>query len=142
MIGNPWRDTFNSWLRIALMDKQKLTYTTIEEYISSCSKEIQPKLRELHKNIKALAPTAEEKISYGMPAYMLNGPLVYFGVHTHHIGFYPTGSGVEAFKKELKDYKFSKGAIQFPLDQPLPLELVKRIVKFRVEHNSRKGKRT
>lgn len=77
-------------------------------------------------------------MSYGMPAYRLNGILVYFAAYENHIGFYPTSSGIEAFKHELGDFKWSKGAIQFPLDKPLPSKLVTRIVKFRVKEDLEK----
>lgn len=76
-----------------------------------------------------------------MPAFTLNGILVYFAAFKNHIGFYPTSSGIEAFKHELKDYKFSKGSVQFPLDKPLPIELISRIVKFKVEENLNKPKK-
>ncbi len=108
----------------------------IDEYISGSPNDIQEKLKELRETIKKAAPGAEEKISYGMPAFTLNGILVYFAAQTRHIGFYPTSSGVKAFIQELGSYKTSKGAIQFPLDRPLPLELIARIVKFRVRENT------
>ncbi len=108
----------------------------IDEYITGCPEDIQGKLTELRETIKKAAPGAEEKISYQMPAFTLNGILVYFAAQTRHIGFYPTSSGVKAFIKELGNYKTSKGAIQFPLDKTLPLELIARIVKFRVLENS------
>ena len=95
---------------------------------------------ELRATIRKAAPGAEEKISYRMPAFNLNGILVYFAAQTRHIGFYPTSSGVTAFKEELGDYKSSKGAIQFPIDRPLPLELITRIVKFRVRENTERAK--
>ncbi len=112
----------------------------IDEYIAGCPEHVREKLMELRATIRKAAPGAEEKISYRMPAFNLNGILVYFAAQTRHIGFYPTSSGVTAFKEELGDYKSSKGAIQFPLDQPLPLELITRIVKFRVRENSERLK--
>ncbi len=108
----------------------------IDEYIAGCPEDIQGKLKELRATIKKAAPGAEEKISYHMPAFNLNGILVYFAAQSRHIGFYPTSSGVTAFKKEITGYKTSKGAIQFPLDKPIPHELVARIVKFRVRENA------
>lgn len=108
----------------------------IDEYIAGCPEHVQEKLHELRATIIKAAPSAEEKISYRMPAFTLNGILVYFAAQTSHIGFYPTSSGVTAFKQEITGYKSSKGAIQFPLDKPLPLELITRIVKFRVKENS------
>jgi uncharacterized protein YdhG (YjbR/CyaY superfamily) len=88
--------------------------------------------------IKETAPKAEERISYQMPGYYLNGMLVWFGAHQNHIGFYPTGAGIEAFKEQLKGYKFSKGVVQFPLDQPIPYDLIRKIVEFRIEANEKK----
>jgi uncharacterized protein YdhG (YjbR/CyaY superfamily) len=111
-----------------------------DEYIASFPKEIQTKLQQFRGVVKDAAPQAEEVISYGIPAFRLNGMLVWFAAHTHHIGFYPRGSGIEDFKEELSSYKVSKGTVQFPFDRPLPLELIKKIVKFRVEENLRKVK--
>jgi uncharacterized protein YdhG (YjbR/CyaY superfamily) len=90
--------------------------------------------------IKAAAPEAEEKISYQMPAFAQNGILVYFAAHKNHIGFYPTSSGIEKFKDELSAYENSKGAIRFPIDEPIPYELVKKIVAFRLQENLNKVK--
>jgi uncharacterized protein YdhG (YjbR/CyaY superfamily) len=108
---------------------------TVDEYIESFPKEIQATLRELRQAIKEAAPQAEETISYQMPAFKQNGILVYFAAFKKHIGFFPTASGVEAFKDKLSAYETSKGTIRFPTDQPLPLELVKEIVRFRVKEN-------
>jgi uncharacterized protein YdhG (YjbR/CyaY superfamily) len=116
------------------------TYRTIDEYIANCPKEVQPKLQELRKIIKAAAPDSEEKISYQMPAFFQNGVLVYFGVAKNHIGFYPTGIGVEAFKDELLGYVTTKGSIHLPMDKPLPKELIKKIVKFKIAENLKKKK--
>ena len=107
----------------------------IDEYIATFPAELQKRLRDLRSTIKAAAPNAEEKISYGMPTFFLNGNLVHFAAFKTHIGFYPTPSGIEAFKKELSIYKGAKGSVQFPLDQPLPLKLIVKIVKFRVAEN-------
>lgn len=93
---------------------------------------------ELRRLIQEAAPGATERISYQMPAYYLKGNLVYFGAHTKHIGFYPTSSGIAKFSRELTNYKHSKGAVQFPLDEPLPGALIQRIVRFRVEENMNK----
>jgi len=112
--------------------------TTIDEYISQCPKDVQPMLLKIRAVIKDSAPGAVERISYQMPAFYLNGSLVWFGAHPHHIGFYPTGSGIEAFKAEISAYKWSKGAVQFPLDEPIPYELISKIVKFRVAENLKK----
>lgn len=95
-------------------------------------------LEKLRQTIRTAAPDATEKISYRIPTFYLNGNLVHFAAFKHHIGFYPTSSGVSAFQDELSKYKTSKGAIQFPLDKPLPLELVKKIVGFRVTENLKK----
>ncbi len=120
------------------MESEKKTYASIDEYVKDFPPEIQKKLEELRALIKSIAPEAKEKISYQMPAFTLNGNLVYFAAFKKHIGFYPAPSGTEAFKEELKAYKSSKGAVQFPLDKPLPLELIGRIVKYRVEENLKK----
>lgn len=121
------------------MLENKITYKSIDEYISQFSPEIQEILITLRKVIKDSAPGAEEKISYQMPAFVLHGNLVYFAVHKNHIGFYPTPSGIDAFINELSEYKGSKGAVQFPIGRPLPYELISRIVKFRVNENIKKA---
>jgi uncharacterized protein YdhG (YjbR/CyaY superfamily) len=112
----------------------------IDEYICGFPTENQKLLQQIRATIKKTAPKAEEVISYGMPAYKLGDILVYFASHKNHIGFYPTASGIEAFKKELSRYKWSKGAVQFPLAKPLPLGLITKIVKFRVKENLQKAK--
>lgn len=114
--------------------------TSMDEYIAGLPKNIQKLLEEIRATIKAAAPGAEETINYGIPTFTLNGNLVHFAAFKNHIGFYPTPSGIEAFKKELSIYEGAKGSVQFPLDKPLPLDLVTRIVKFRVEENSEKVK--
>lgn len=111
---------------------------TIDDYLSICPVAIRNTLIELRNTIKKAAPDSEEKISYQMPAFFLNGPLVYFSAQKGHIGFYPTPSGVEAFKEELSEYVTSKGAVRFPYEKPLPLKLISEIVKFRVIENSEK----
>ncbi len=116
------------------MDPQG-SYTTIDEYIALFPAQVQAKLNELRATIKAAAPEASEKISYALPTFFLKGNLVHFGAHANHIGFYPTPSGMDHFQPELSVYKTAKGSAQFPLDQPLPLDLVTRIVKFRVAEN-------
>ncbi len=112
----------------------------IDEYISSFPKETQKILKQLRLTIKEAAPQADEVISYAMPAFKLNGMLVWFAAHTNHIGFYPRASGIEAFKKELSIYKGAKGSVQFPLDKPLPIGLITKIVKFRVAENLQQTK--
>jgi uncharacterized protein YdhG (YjbR/CyaY superfamily) len=110
-------------------------FKTIDEYIESFPKDIQVILGELRQAIREAAPHSEETISYQMPAFRQNGILVYFAVFKSHIGFFPTASGVSAFKEKLSDYETSKGTIRFPLDKPLPLDLIKEIVHFRVKEN-------
>lgn len=113
---------------------------TIDEYIAGYPKEVQVLLEKMRAIIKKAAPKAVEKISYGIPTFTLEKNLVHFGGFKNHIGFYPGAAGVEAFKKELSAYTFSKGAIQFPTDKPLPSGLITQIVKFRVLQNLEKAK--
>lgn len=120
------------------MDPTK-TYNTIDEYIALFPDDVQKKLRELRAVIKAAAPDAGEKISYQMPAFTLHGNLVYFAAFKNHIGFYPAPRGIEEFKDELSAYKGAKGSAQFPLDQPIPYDLISKIVKFRVKENLEKA---
>jgi uncharacterized protein YdhG (YjbR/CyaY superfamily) len=117
------------------MDTSKTTFKNIDEYIALFPKEIQLPLQQMRVTIKAAAPDAVEKISYQMPTFFLNGNLVHFAAFKSHIGFYPVPTGIEKFKKELSAYKTTKGAVQFPLDKPLPLALITKIVKFRVAEN-------
>jgi len=121
------------------MADEKAGFTSIDEYIVSFPEPIQERLQSIRATVKAAAPDATEKISYQMPTFFLNGNLVYFGVSKNHIGFYPTPAAIEAFKDELSVYKGAKGSVQLPFDQPLPLELISRIVKFRVEANLKKA---
>ena len=121
------------------MDNDQAGFSSIDEYIAQCPTELQGKLQELRATIRAAAPQARERISYRMPAFAVNGDLVFFAVFKNHIGFYPTGSGVEAFKQELSAYKGSKGSVHFPLDQPIPLDLVTRIVKYRLSEDAKKA---
>ena len=122
------------------MDR-KPHYTSIDEYILSFPRDVQKKLTQLRRLIRQVAPDAEERISYQMPAFFLNGILVWFAAHAKHIGFYPKASGIARFKRELSGYKNAKGSVQFPLDEPLPAELIKRIVAFRVAENGRRKSR-
>lgn len=117
------------------MKGEKVGFVSIDQYIATFPEETQKILQELRATIKAAAPGAEEKISYQMPAFALKGNLVYFAALKNHIGFYPTPSGITAFKDELAKYEGSKGAVKFPIDKPLPLKLIKKIVKFRVAEN-------
>lgn len=114
------------------------TYANIDEYIQEFPSDVQVLLEKIRKSITKAAPEATEAISYGIPTFKLNGNLVHFGGFAHHIGFFPGAEAVEVFAKELTAYKTSKGTIQFPLDVPLPLKLVTKIVKFRVEQNKKK----
>ncbi|AIQ74897.1 MULTISPECIES: DUF1801 domain-containing protein [Paenibacillus] len=120
------------------MDESKITYESIDAYISGFSLEVQEILNTLRKVIKEAAPEAEEKISYQMPTFALHGNLVHFAAYPKHIGFYPTPSGINAFKDELSGYKGAKGSVQFPIDKPMPYELISKIVTFRVSENLKK----
>ncbi len=122
------------------MDNKKSSINSIDDYIATFPKDIQKILKELQSTIKAAAPDAEEKISYQMPTFFLNGNLVHFAAFKKHIGFYPTPSGIEAFQKELSVYDGAKGSVQFPIDEPMPLKLISRIVKFRAAENIKKAK--
>ena len=121
------------------MDNDKVRFSSIDEYIATFPEEIQTTLQEIRKTVKAAAPDAEEKISYQMPTFFLKGNLVHFAAFKNHIGFYPTPSGVEAFKEEIARYQGAKGSIRFPLDEPMPLDLITRIVKMRVAENLKKA---
>lgn len=119
----------------------KIKFDDVEEYVSIFPEEIRELLQSIRTAIKEAAPEAEEVISYNMPAYKYYGILVYFAAYKNHIGFYPGSSLItEVFKKDLVKYKTSKGTIQFPPDQQLPLKLIKKIVKFRVRYNLDKAK--
>ena len=108
---------------------------TIEKYIYSAPAELQERLWQLHKTIKAAAPGATEALKWSMPAYSYQKILVTFAVFKNHTGFYPMPSAIKAFKKELTKYKTAEGSVQFPHDKPLPLALIKKIVKFRVKES-------
>ncbi len=108
----------------------------VDEYIAGFPPATRRVLEEIRALIRASAPGATEKISYRMPTFVLNRHLVYFAGYDRHVGFYPTGSGIEAFKDELEPYKSGKGSVQFPLGQPLPADLIRRIVEFRVRENT------
>ena len=118
--------------------KKSIT-TDVDSYIAAYPPKVQKMLKQMRAVIKKTAPQAEESISYMMPAYKLHGPLVYFGGYEKHIGFYPTGSGIVPFEREISSYKYSKGAVQFPLEQALPMELIEKMVKFRVKENLAKA---
>ncbi len=120
------------------MDNNKIRFTSIDEYIATFPEDIQEKLSELREVIKAAAPEAKEKISYQMPTLYQNGNLIHFAAFRNHIGIYPTPNGIEAFSDELSKYEGGKGSKRFPLNEPLPLDLISRIVKFRVAENLKK----
>lgn len=114
---------------------------TIDDYIQQASDDVQEILQKLRIVIHEEAPEAKEAISYQMPTFVLNGNLVHFAAFKNHIGFYPVPSGITAFQQELAPYKQVKGSVQFPLDQPMPYDLIRRIVRFRVAENLGKAKR-
>lgn len=113
---------------------------TIDEYLKPFSPEVKALLEKMRQTIHEAAPEATEAMAYGIPTFKLNGNLVHFGGYKTHIGFYPAPSGIEAFKAELEQYGAGKGTIQFPLDKPIPWDLVTRVVKYRVEQNLAKKK--
>ena len=120
-----------------LSTKQK--FQTIDEYIKTFPKDIQKILESVRQAIKNTAPEADETINYQIPTFKLNGNLVHFAAFKNHIGFYPGSKAIEIYSKDLKEYKTSKGAIQFPIDKPLPLKLITKIVNYRVKINSAKN---
>ncbi len=122
------------------MEGKKITFKSIDEYILQFPLEVQEILKTLRNVIRESAPDAEEKISYQMPTFALHGNLVHFAAHKNHIGFYPTPSAIEAFKNELSEYKGAKGSVQFPYSKPIPYELIKKIVEFRVDENIKQAK--
>ncbi|MBI4730990.1 MAG: DUF1801 domain-containing protein [Chloroflexi bacterium] len=117
------------------MENSKAGFTSIDEYIATFPEEIQKILQELRATINAAAPDAVEKISYQMPTFYLKGNLIHFAAWKNHVGLYPTPSGTREFERELSIYKRAKGSVQFPINQPMPLELIRKIVKFRVAEN-------
>jgi uncharacterized protein YdhG (YjbR/CyaY superfamily) len=122
------------------MESTQSQASTVDEYILRFPEDVQAILRKLRAIIKEQAPQAEERIAYGMPGYHLNGPLIYFGAFKRHIGVYPTADDLEPLEAELAPYKRAKGTIQFPLDKPMPYDLISRIVQYRVSTNLAKGK--
>ena len=121
------------------MDSNQKSPANIDEYIAGFPKDIQLILQKIRETIKKAAPDAVEAISYQMPTFKFHGNLVHFAGYKNHIGFYPIPTGIEQFKAELSVYKQGKGSVQFPLDQPIPYDLISRIVKFRVEENLKKA---
>jgi len=123
------------------VDGNKITYESIDHYISTFPSEIQEILESIRRVIREAAPEAMEKISYQMPTFAQHGNVVHFAAFKHHIGFYPAPSGIVAFEQELAPYIAGKGTIQFPLRKPMPMELITKIVKFRVAENIAKAER-
>lgn len=113
--------------------------TTIDEYIAACSEDLRARLVTLRDTIRQHAPEATERIAYGMPTFYLSGNLVHFAAFTHHIGFYPTPTGITSFREALARYTSAKGSVQFPHSEPLPLDLVAGMVKFRVAENTQRA---
>jgi uncharacterized protein YdhG (YjbR/CyaY superfamily) len=126
-------------LGVEKMQQKPNPPTTIDEYIAGFPEDIQVILQKIRKTIKDAAPNAQETISYQMPTFKLHGNLVHFSAFKNHIGFYPVPSGIEKFKAELTVYKQGKGSVQFPVDQPIPFDLIRRIVIFRAEENLKKA---
>lgn len=116
---------------------QNSTAKDIDDYIAGFPGEVQDMLQQIRAAIQKVVPGAQEDIKYAIPTFVLNGKnLVHFAAYKHHIGFYPTPTGIESFKKELSKYKQGKGSVQFPLDQPMPLKLITEIVTFNVARNA------
>ncbi|MCB0628634.1 MAG: DUF1801 domain-containing protein [Saprospiraceae bacterium] len=113
----------------------------IDTYISIFPAEVQAILQEVRATIQKAAPEAKEAIKYGIPTFILSDNLVHFAGYKNHIGFYPAPSGIKTFEQELSGYKSAKGSVQFPIDEPMPLELIERIVRFRVEENLNRRKK-
>ncbi|OGO34251.1 MAG: hypothetical protein A2W35_12010 [Chloroflexi bacterium RBG_16_57_11] len=115
------------------MDRTKAN--SIDEYIAGFPTDVQVILEKIRETIRKAAPTAQETINYAIPTFTLQGNLVHFAAFKKHIGFYPTPTGIEQFKNELSAYEMAKGSVQFPVDQPIPYDLISEIVKFRVQEN-------
>lgn len=122
--------------------ESKTAPITVDEYIAQFPADVQQILNNIRAVIREAAPDAEERIGYQMPGYYQNGGIVWFGAHKHHIGLYPTPSGLEQFAPELAAYKRAKGSVHFPLDKPVPYDLIRKIVEFRLAENLEKRKKT
>lgn len=122
------------------MTSERTKFENIDSYIASFPEETRKLLQQLRITISKAAPEAKETINYGMPTFTLKGNLVHFAAFKNHIGFYPTPSGIEAFKKELSVYEGAKGSVQFPIAKPIPFDLISKIVEFRVKENLKKVK--
>jgi uncharacterized protein YdhG (YjbR/CyaY superfamily) len=123
------------------MEEKKQGTRTIDEYIQGFPKQVRERLESIRRLVRTLAPEAQEKISYQMPTFYLDGNLIHFAAFKNHIGMYPTPNGISAFQKELSRYKSGRGSVQFPMDEALPVELIKKIVRYRLEQNRKKGKK-
>ena len=117
------------------MRTDQKTPKTIDEYIAGFPHEVQEILEKIRKTIRTAAPDAEETIKYRMPTFTLKGNLVHFAAFKKHVGFYPVPTGIEGFRNELSVYEGGKGSVKFPLDKPIPLDLIGKIVEFRVKEN-------
>jgi uncharacterized protein YdhG (YjbR/CyaY superfamily) len=124
-----------------LMISRKTKPKTIAEYIKAAPKESQEKLREMRACIHKVAPEAKESLKWGMPAFSSGRILVMFAAFKHHIGFYPTASAVKAFAKDLSRFKTAKGSIQFPLEKPLPVSLIRKITSFRIRESNEQDRK-
>jgi uncharacterized protein YdhG (YjbR/CyaY superfamily) len=122
------------------MERSRKHAKTVDAYIAAFPASTRKILQKLRRVIRESAPGAEEAISYGIPTFKLNGNLVHFAAYEKHVGFYPTSSGITAFKKELAPYKLGRGTVQFPIDRPIPFTIVRKIVKYRVREQARRSK--
>jgi uncharacterized protein YdhG (YjbR/CyaY superfamily) len=122
------------------MSETRPKFNNIDEYVRSFPKATQVLLEQMRETIRKSAPEAEETINYGIPTFTLKGNLVHFAAFRNHIGFYPTPSGIGTFKEELSAYENAKGSVKFPIEKPLPFDLITRIVQFRVKENLQKAK--
>jgi uncharacterized protein YdhG (YjbR/CyaY superfamily) len=122
-----------------MMKSKSETPKNIDEYIAACAPDVQEILQKIRATIRLAAPDAQEKISYAMPCFAQQGNLVYFAAWKSHIGFYPSGSGIAQFEKDLFAYEGAKGSVQFPFDKPIPYNLISQITKFRVAENLAKA---
>jgi len=123
------------------MKNEQAAPESIDEYIAGFPQDVQEILKKIRATIREAAPDAEEKIAYQIPTFFLKGNLVHFGAFKKHIGFYPAPTGIEEFKEELSVYGWAKGTVKFPLDKPIPYDLIRRIAKFRVKENLERAKR-
>ena len=123
------------------MKQAATTPADIDEYIAAFPADVQKRLQSIRRAIRKAAPEAQEKISYQIPAFTLRGDLIYFAAYKNHIGLYPGAAAIAAMKADLLGYRTSKGTVQLPLDRPLPLPLITKLVQFKIDHHSRRAKR-